>query len=85
MGTFTDINVCDSYTLPPLQLGNYYTQPGGKGSVIPAGTILTTSQRIYVYAVSGNRLTCTSEKNFLVSISATPVLPSAPDVTICGS
>jgi gliding motility-associated-like protein len=85
VGTFTDINVCDSYTLPPLQLGNYYTQPGGKGSVIPAGTILTTSQRIYVYAVSGNRLTCTSEKNFLVSISATPVLPSAPDVTICGS
>jgi gliding motility-associated-like protein len=85
VGTFTDINVCDSYTLPPLQLGNYYPQPGGKGTIIPAGTVLTTSQRIYVYAVSGNRLTCTSEKNFLVTISATPVLTSTPDVTICGS
>lgn len=85
VGTFPDVNACDSYTLPPLLLGNYYPQPGGKGTVIPAGTVLTTSQRIYVYAVTGNRLTCTSEKNFLVSISATPVLTSTPDVTICGS
>ncbi|WP_163398493.1 T9SS type B sorting domain-containing protein [Flavobacterium fluviatile] len=85
VGTFTDVNVCDSYTLPPLQLGNYYAQPGGTGVIIPAGTVLTTSQRIYVYAISGNRLTCTSEKNFLVNISATPVLVNAPDVTVCGS
>lgn len=85
VGIFTDINVCDSYTLPPLQLGNYYAQPGGKGPVIPAGTILTASQRIYVYAISGKRLTCSSEKDFLVNISKTPVLPSVPDVSICGS
>lgn len=85
VGTFVDINVCDSYTLPPLQLGNYYAQSGGKGPVIPAGTVLTVSQRIYVYAITGNRLTCTSEKNFLVTISATPVLTSTPDIAICGS
>jgi len=85
VGTFADITVCDSYTLPQLQLGNYYTQPGGKGTVIPAGTVLTTSQRIYVYAISGNRLTCSSEKNFLINISATPILTSTQDVIICGS
>ncbi len=85
VGTFADVNACDSYTLPPLQLGNYYPQPGGKGTAIPAGTVLTSSQRIYVYAVSGNRLTCTSEKNFLANISATPVIASTPDVAICGS
>ncbi|EJL64321.1 T9SS type B sorting domain-containing protein [Flavobacterium sp. CF136] len=84
VGTFVDINVCDSYTLPPLQLGNYYAQPGGKGPVIQAGTVLTASQRIYVYAITGNRLTCSSEKNFLVNISVTPVLMNTPDVTICG-
>lgn len=85
VGSFSNINVCDSYTLPPLQLGNYYAQPGGKGAVIPAGTILKTSQTIYVYAVSGTRLTCVSEKNFSVTISPTPILESTPDVAICES
>lgn len=85
VGNFSNIDVCDSYTLPPLKLGNYYAQPGGKGPVIPAGTILKTSQTIYVYAIVGTRLTCVSEKNFLVTISQTPVLASAPDVAICES
>ncbi|WET00833.1 choice-of-anchor L domain-containing protein [Flavobacterium sp. YJ01] len=85
VGEFNNINVCDSYTLPPLKLGNYYTQPGGKGAVISAGTILKTSQIVYVYAVSGTRLTCVSEKSFSVTISQTPVLTNTPDVAICGS
>ncbi len=85
VGNFSNINVCDSYTLPPLQLGNYYGQPGGKGPIIPAGTILQTSQTVYVYAVSGNRLTCVSEKSFSVTISPTPVLSSTPDIAICES
>ncbi|MFD2941144.1 T9SS type B sorting domain-containing protein [Flavobacterium notoginsengisoli] len=85
VGNFNNINVCDSYTLPPLKLGNYYAQPGGKGSIIAVGTILKTSQTIYVYAVSGNRLTCVSEKSFTVSISQTPVLTNTPDVAICES
>ncbi|MDR6844838.1 choice-of-anchor L domain-containing protein [Flavobacterium granuli] len=85
VGTFEDINVCDSYTLPPLQLGKYYTQPRGAGTVIPAGTVLTTSQTIYVYAIVGNRLTCTSEQRFSITISIAPVLVSTPDVAICQS
>ncbi|MDR7372625.1 choice-of-anchor L domain-containing protein [Flavobacterium aquidurense] len=85
VGTFSDINICDSYTLPPLKIGNYYTQPKGKGAVIPAGTVLTTSQTIYVYVITGTRLTCSSEKSFVVNISTTPVLVSMPDVAICQS
>lgn len=85
VGTFTDINVCDSYTLPPLQLGNYYPQPAGQGPVIPAGTVLTASQTIYVYAIVGTRLTCSSEKSFSVTISITPVLAPTADVVICQS
>ena len=85
VGDFSNINVCDNYTLPPLKLGNYYAQPGGKGSVIPVGTILTTSQTVYVYAIAGTRLTCVSEKNFSVTISPTPVLTNIPDVAICES
>ncbi|OXA81159.1 hypothetical protein B0A65_04430 [Flavobacterium frigidimaris] len=85
LGTFANINVCDSYTLPPLKLGNYYSQPQGKGTVIPVGTILKTSQTIYVYAIVGNRQTCASEKSFLVTISPTPTLVSTADVAICQS
>jgi gliding motility-associated-like protein len=83
VGNFDNVNVCDSYTLPPLQLGNYYSQPQGKGDVIPAGTILKTSQTIYVYAIVGNRQTCSSEKSFSVTISQTPVVVTMPDVAIC--
>ncbi|WP_081909404.1 T9SS type B sorting domain-containing protein [Flavobacterium sp. ASV13] len=83
VGTFDNITTCDSYTLPPLKLGNYYSQPKGKGSVIPAGTILTTSQTIYVYATVGTRLTCSSEKSFTVTISSTPILTPLPDIAVC--
>ncbi|TDO98384.1 T9SS type B sorting domain-containing protein [Flavobacterium sp. 245] len=85
VGTFDNITVCDNYTLPPLKLGNYYSQPGGKGTIIPAGTVLTTSQTVYVYAIAGNRLTCSSEKSFEVNISSTPKLASIPDIAVCKS
>ena len=85
VGTFDDVRACDSYTLPNLTIGNYYTQPNGQGSLLPAGTVLTTTQTIYVYAVSGNRFTCTDEDDFLVTVSVTPVLPVFNDVERCGS
>ncbi|PZX95068.1 hypothetical protein DOS84_00420 [Flavobacterium aquariorum] len=85
VGDFNNVSVCDSYTLPPLKLGNYYSQPKGKGVAIPAGTVLTTSQTIYVYAIVGNRLTCSTEKSFSITISTAPVLVSMPDVAICQS
>ncbi|MFH6997692.1 choice-of-anchor L domain-containing protein [Flavobacterium sp. FlaQc-57] len=85
VGDFVDINVCDSYTLPTLKLGNYYSQPQGQGPIIPVGTLITTSQTLYVYATAGNRSTCSSEKSFLVTISKTPLLISTPDIAICHS
>lgn len=85
VGIFNDIKACDSYTLPPLQLGNYYSEPGGTGPIIAAGTVLTASQTLYVYAIVGNRLTCSSEKSFSVAISTTPQLISTPDIAICQS
>ena len=35
-----DFTTCESYKLPNLSVGKYYTQPGGNGNQIPAGTIL---------------------------------------------
>src|SRR5690606_35173341 len=46
-GTF-----CGSYSLPGLEMGNYYTQPGGQGTMIPAGTVLTESQTVYYYFIT---------------------------------
>lgn len=83
VGTFQDVTACDSYILPPLTVGNYFSQPGGVGPIIPAGTQITTSTTIYVYAIIGTRLTCSDEDEFNVTISTTPVLPFYPDVEIC--
>ncbi len=85
VGTFEDINECDSYTLPPLTVGNYYYLPNGQGPIIPAGTDLTTSRTVYVYAILGTRLTCSDEDDFIVTISTTPVLTGQADVEACGS
>jgi gliding motility-associated-like protein len=85
LGTFEDVNVCNSYALPSLKIGNYYSQPSGKGPIILAGTILRTSQTVYVYAVVGSRLTCSSEKSFLVTIALAPLIVSEPDIAICAS
>ena len=86
VGTFADVSVCDSYRLPPLTLvGDYYSLPNGVGPIIPVGTVLITSQRIYVYKIVGTRLTCSDQDDFLVTISPTPVLINSPDVVICDS
>jgi len=82
VGTFADVNTCDSYTLPTLTVGGYYLSPNGKDP-IAAGTVLKNSQKIYVFAEAGNRITCTSETSFMVNISNTPVLQPAPNITAC--
>jgi hypothetical protein len=44
-----DVNTCDSYTLPILTTGKYYTLSGGKGSQLNPGTSITSTQKIYIY------------------------------------
>lgn len=84
VGTFADINACDSYTLPALTIGDYYSQPNGVNP-IAVGTVITTSQTIYVYKSVGTRLTCTDQDDFLVTITTTPTLPPYPNVEACGN
>ena len=84
VGTFSDVNACDSYTLPPLTIGDYFSQPNGVNP-IAVGTVLTTSQTVYVYKSVGTRLTCTDQDDFLVNITTTPTLPTYPNVQACGN
>ncbi|AWI25259.1 hypothetical protein HYN49_04755 [Flavobacterium pallidum] len=77
-----DVAICDSYTLPVLTNGNYYTEPAGAGTMMNAGDVITTSQTIYIYASNGD---CTAESDFTVTITTTPIVENPADVTACDS
>jgi gliding motility-associated-like protein len=78
-----DIERCAAYALPALTVGNYYTGPGGTGSVIPAGTLILTPQTVYIYAVSPFDPTCFQEDSFVVTIYPRPNVPVIPNVSAC--
>ncbi|PZR17253.1 MAG: hypothetical protein DI539_16915, partial [Flavobacterium psychrophilum] len=68
-----DVTACDSYLLLPLSEGNnYYTGENGTGTILSAGETITTSQRLYVYAVSTANTACSDENFFDITITATP-------------
>ncbi|MCB9316491.1 MAG: DUF4082 domain-containing protein [Lewinellaceae bacterium] len=48
-----DVTACDSYTLPVLTVGNYFTGSGGTGTALNAGAAITSTQTLYVYAETG--------------------------------
>jgi gliding motility-associated-like protein len=88
VGQHNNIHVCESYSLPHLSIGNYYTATGGphgSGMMIPEGTVIYTTQTIYVYAQLGDRQICSDEDNFQVIVSHRPLLPVFNDVESCGS
>ena len=58
-----DVTACDSYTLPALAVGNYFSSPNGVGAVA-AGTVISSSQTLYVYAETATTPNCTSENCF---------------------
>jgi gliding motility-associated-like protein len=82
--TPTDISQCEPYTLPSLAVGNYYTEPQGKGTLIPDGTILNTSQTVYIYVASKNNPNCTEDIHFNISI-AQPIIDVLENVNACES
>src|SRR5665811_375664 len=71
-----------SYTLPALTNGNYFSSPGGVGP-IAVGTVITTTQTVYVYA--GTSPSCSDEHSFTVTITAKPVADAPVNVTACAS
>ncbi|HCQ12641.1 choice-of-anchor L domain-containing protein, partial [Flavobacterium sp.] len=82
-----DVTACDSYVLPVLPAGqSYHSAAGGSPATqIPAGTVITTNQTIYIFAQSGTVPNCTAEGDFTVTINLTPATPNPADVTVCNS
>ncbi|TVZ54974.1 gliding motility-associated-like protein [Lutibacter sp. Hel_I_33_5] len=80
-----DIKACDTYILPPLTVGNYFTEQNGQGTQLNAGETINTTQTIYIYSESGTRIVCSDQSNFTVTISNTPILPVFNDIENCNS
>jgi hypothetical protein len=78
--TFLNVNSCNSYTLSPLTIGNYYTGPNGTGNLLNAGDSITSTQTIYVFANSATFPDCVSQASFTVTIFN---VDNIPNVTIC--
>ena len=70
---FTDIYTCDSYILPQLTLGKYFTKSGGQGEELLSGSAVTTSQTIYIYKSQEGLSTCASENPFTVYVEGVTV------------
>jgi len=85
IGEFDDIDACETYTLPSLNLGNYYTEPGGQGEILNPGDIITESQTLYVYATQGDRFICEGETSFNITLYDYPDIPDFQDIVRCES
>ena len=68
--TANDVTVCDSYVLPALPQGNYFTGPQGSGTMIPVGNVITSTQTIYIYVLNGM---CSDESSFTVTVFSSPM------------
>lgn len=77
-----DATACNSYTLPPLAIGDYYTDMNGTGTLLHAGDVLTSTQILYIYAHTATSPDCSSERHFTVTIFNVDTLPN---VTTCES
>lgn len=81
-----DVKSCDSYTLPLLNVGEYFTESYGRGTKMFAGDIITEDIELYIYAENGNRFFCFDEHKFSIEISKTPQpLTNLDNIESCGS
>ncbi|MBL0073700.1 MAG: T9SS type A sorting domain-containing protein [Bacteroidetes bacterium] len=81
----SNVAACDSYTLPALTVGNYFSGTGGTGTAYSAGNNITSSMTMYVYAETGTTPNCTDENSFTITINTTPVADDPADVSACDS
>ncbi len=84
--TLSNQVVCDSYSLPTLTNGTYYTGTNGTGTVLNSGQTISTTQTIYIYNESGTAPNiCSNESSFTITITGTPPVDNLPNYTDCSS
>lgn len=83
--TPADVFSCDSYTLPSLTNGNYFTASNGGGTQLNAGENITTSTTLFIYAETATTPNCTDEYAFDITIYTTPEIDTPSDEYSCDS
>ncbi len=72
---------CSSYTLPALSSdNNYYTARNGSGTLLNAGDVISTTQRLFIFMDTSS---CTDENIFDVTITGNPIVDNPSNVTAC--
>ena len=66
----SNLSECDSYTLPVLTVGDYFTDANAGGTQLNDGDVITDSQTIYIYAENAG---CTAESSFDLTIIELPL------------
>ena len=80
-----DVIECDSYTLPALTAGNYFTATGGTGTQLAAGAPITETTQIFVYVVATANADCTAETSFTVTINSVGEIEGEANQNLTGS
>jgi gliding motility-associated-like protein len=76
---FDDVLACESYVLPVLTVGNYFTATNGGGTPYFAGDIITDSTPMFIYGVTQTTPACDDESTFSIEIVRRPrgIVPEA--------
>ncbi|WP_161804650.1 T9SS type B sorting domain-containing protein [Lacinutrix himadriensis] len=84
--TVSNETVCDSYTLPAITNGNYYTATNGGGTQLNIGDNITSTQTIFIYNEIGTAPdTCSNESNFTITVTGNPPVDTLSNQTVCTS
>lgn len=79
-----NVEQCNSYVLSPLTNGNYFEEPNGV-NLIPAGNVISTNKRIYIFAAHPSDPTCFTENYFDISINGVEADPIPTQLSYCDS
>ena len=74
-----DVVTVGTYILPALTYGNYFVGSGGTGGMLSPGSVISSSQTIYIFnedIAQG----CTAESSFTVTINPAPALDFSGDL-----
>ncbi|RYF77582.1 MAG: hypothetical protein EOO39_03580, partial [Cytophagaceae bacterium] len=76
---------CESYVLPALVVGEYYTGQDGTGDIVPFETEITETTTLYIYAQTGtvDTILCSDEYEFTINIDHRPELIAATPLEAC--
>ncbi|WP_031426951.1 T9SS type B sorting domain-containing protein [Flavimarina sp. Hel_I_48] len=68
---FVPVYACDTYELPVLTNGVYYTEaggPNGTGELLEAGTVFSENTTLWIYNAYDDLLGCFNDKSFDITI-----------------